>query len=544
MGSYPKGVSVKEASFFFELPPILITLKLWKFENNSMNRFLTRLLTVIFINCHLISMAQVTPANRSVLNYRLIGFSVPEQEGVTEYEFEVSEFIITDTGTSIAKPVFTKKSNSNRLIGKVPDFGKTYVWKVNYHTKQGLSKTSDLYRFTTGENLFIDTSRYRLRVTHNLRKDNLYIYADGLRALFDMNGDPLWYLPDIPGIVDSGTTVRDLKVTSQGTITFITENGIHEIDYAGNLLWQGPDDGVVSGDKTERYHHEFTRLTNGKYMVCGNEIYWIALPDNAIDELQQYRRVKKMNGKYYTPTECGTIIEYDENKKVTWYWKSSEMFGNDYLLHANPPTDGTVDTRTHLNGFYFDEEKKNIYLSFRDISSIVKIAYPSGEKLAAYGRYGGQVSTSGLLFYGQHSCRINRNGELYFFNNNSVRNPDPEKVSSILVLKEPAKATEELQTIWKFTCDIDTVTRPVSGSGGNVYELNDGAIMASMGSVNRIFIVTKDKKIEWNAFVEARLVKEWQAISNYRASVIEDDNILNRLVYSPRLKKSIKKIDN
>ena len=87
------------------------------------------------------------------------------------------------------------------------------------------------------------------------------LFFDNTRTLYNMSGEPLWYLPIIKGVSDSNIgAIRDIKLTDEGTITFLTPKNIHEIDYFGNVLWSGPNDGGVSGDTVEQYHHEITRL--------------------------------------------------------------------------------------------------------------------------------------------------------------------------------------------------------------------------------------------------------------------------------------------
>lgn len=88
-----------------------------------------------------------------------------------------------------------------------------------------------------------------------------------------MNGKPVWYLP---AQLAENNNVRDIKLTRHGTITYvIDELGVYETNYNGNIVWQGPNNGVVSKDRLEHYHHEFTRLNNGDYMALAQNFqYW------------------------------------------------------------------------------------------------------------------------------------------------------------------------------------------------------------------------------------------------------------------------------
>jgi len=67
------------------------------------------------------------------------------------------------------------------------------------------------------------------------------------------------YLPFIEGRNPAPT---DLKLTTFGTITFISGNA-YEVDYNGKVLWQAPNNGYVSHMDHEILHHEFTRCRTG-----------------------------------------------------------------------------------------------------------------------------------------------------------------------------------------------------------------------------------------------------------------------------------------
>lgn len=502
-----------------------------------MIRVLGCIAIMLMINCgQYTCMAQVTPANRSVLNYRLIGFSVPEQEGVTEYEFEVSEFIITDTGTTIERPVFKKKTTNNRLIEKVPYFDRAYAWKVHYYNSGKLTGTSEAYRFATGYSPYTDTTKYRLRVLTNevLNKD-LLVFIDGLRAIFDMKGNALWYLPDIPEIVNEHTGIRDMKLTPQGTITFLTTGNAYEIDYNGNILWKGPELLNTGGDRTEGYHHEFTRLSNGNYMVLGSKIVKRKVPNHlkrAVDPVNT--RVENINGEKYLNMNFGTVMEYDQYGQIVWSWESADHFSDNEIFSLRP--DNQLRSGTHMNSFYFDESKKHVYTSYRNINTILKTNYPSGNVIARYGEGYVEEKTQEGLFYGQHACRINSKGQLYLFNNNNVQAAPPGDISSIIILEQPANEHDPLKKVWEYTCNIDTMSKHMTVSGGSVIELNTGDMLVCMGEVNRNFIVTLQQQITWNALVEKRdEASNWLPTTNcYRSWPIQTRQEQELLIYSTR----------
>lgn len=337
-----------------------------------------------------------------------------------------------------------------------------------------------------------------------------------------MKGMPVWYLPNIPGVLNENATVRDLKITPQGTITFIAGRAAVEVNYDGRIIWQAPDNGRVSKDTSEYYHHEFTRLPNGHYMVTGNEYINRKLP--AIKDTTIYQNewnVFKIGNDYYKRIECGTIIEYDTAKNVVWHWKSSGYLTDvDYFNQKMPS--GVPSGSTHLNGFYFDSPS-HIYISFRDLNRIIKIEYPSGKLIAEYGQTYDNASQNGL-FYGQHSCRISKAGRLYMYNNNVntvTRSANNRlSISTILELEDSTNNNGDMlsQKSWEFLCDIDTFARSYTLSGGSVVELPDEAFLVSMGIVPRCFIVNREKKVLWNVLTERNDHGSWVPYENYRVN--------------------------
>ena len=85
-------------------------------------------------------------------------------------------------------------------------------------------------------------------------------------------------------------------------------------------------------------------------------------------------------------------------------------------------------------------------------------------------------------------------------------------------------------------CPVDSVFT----SGGNVVELPDGSLFASMCvRYGNVLIVGRDKKLVWNAISEKWVpgLKKWTVTGNYRASIITGQKELERLVWGGEAKK-------
>ena len=153
------------------------------------------------------------------------------------------------------------------------------------------------------------------------------------------------------------------------------------------------------------------------------------------------------------------------------------------------------------------------------------------------------------MFCGQHSCRVTHDGYLYVFNNNDCNMPD---YPSIVMMQQPVSEKDTLKKIWEYTCapeemntesQLDKTYKPsvktdmpsLRRAGGNVMELPDGSIFASLCfPYANVFIVNRDKKILWNAIAEEWHAGEnkWMPKSQYRASIITDPKDLERLIWN------------
>ena len=520
-----------------------------------MNKRLIAVFLILFLSFGLLS-AQTIPAENSILNFRIAGFSLPKLQTKAYNCIEIANgtFFNTDSFNQniILKGVLT--DNSGIIV--LPAFGKSYTWRcVDSNSTNKKKNQSELHHFATGMIPEVDTAQARLRVLTAAQKyADGYVFLDGHRALYNMQGEPVWYLPDIAGFITETSTLRDLKITNRGTITFMyEEKGAYEITYDGKILWKAPNDGAVSGQKKETYHHEITRLSNGHYMIlgCEYELYNRHFPvrPDSLDFVFTNENLKKDTGEVkmdsfrqkFIDIPFGTVIEYDAEGKVAWSWKSSNYFkipGNPYhITRGHKP-----EVAPHENSFYFDEKNGWLYVGFRNISRIVKIKYPDGTVLNSWGDAPETVTTKNTsgLFCRQHSVRHSDRGYLYLYNNNSCY--QAEGVSNILKLKEGADG--ELTPFWSYQCTTEGSTMVHMGTykfpiGGNVVELPDSTMFVNMSSTySKVFILSDQKEILWSAIPEKlnTVSKLWEMTYNYRASMITSRSEFEQLLWSVKMK--------
>lgn len=484
---------------------------------------------LIFLAITKKGISQIFPKEGSKLNYVLTKFSVPGEAGVKQYEFRIAKGTQMNEKEFNSNIIFTLKDTSNRTVVKLPEYGSSYTWQVGYK-KGKKSYNSKLYHFSTDTSSIVDTQKYRIRVLSNNYTDStLLFFLDYAKALYDVNGMPVWFLPDVDSVVSKNIQIRDLKMTEDSTITFLSNDAAYEIDYKGNVLWRKEgseilkEHGIKIGRDNrslirEQCHHEFTKLRNGNYMLMSGENVLLKMPYADSVMAMTYGTVKTNDG-YYRNTEFGILAEYDAEGKLVWEWKASEYFADKVLFTPESEKSGLYYGTTHMNAFHFNEEDSVIYIGFRDVSSIVKIKYPEGNQLAHYGDF----SNSGNLFAVQHSCALNKAGNLYVFNNNAQSESQEEgEASSIVIFREIGIG--KLRKLWEFNCDIDKETPAIGLRGGNVVELDNGDMICCMGTSPRLFIVGKGKEVLFNAISEQwnAQEKKWVAFPQYRVNPVSN----------------------
>ena len=497
-----------------------------------------RLIIIIcFSIASLVLSAQVLPKDGSELSYRIVGLSFPSVKGFHDYGIEVADGNYVTEDSFVKNIVITRHCKINRAIVDVPAFGKTYTWRVIYTGKNKRAEKSALYHFSTVVSDAADTTSTRLRVLQGATAyTDHYITLEGSGAIYDMLGRLAWCMPGQNKF--AGNRI-DMKFTPQGTITFLAGQTGYEISYDGKVLWRTPPHDTVCGsDGPDFYHHEFTRLSNGHYMVLGTEYMWCkthyvndscyitATVDNANHAGTKGGAGVKNRARF------GVIIEFDEQGKVVWSWKSSQyLLSSDYVYYH--PADTNLKYEPHDNAFFFDEKNKAIYLGFRHLGRIVKIEYPSGKVLDVYGEKfkKGESQKGNDLFCCQHSLNISSDGSLYIFNNNSCH--DSSALPTILMVRESGRGV--LKKEWEYPCTAEVSTPGGFPSGGNATELPDGSMYICMGSdYGKCLIVSRDKQILWSALPEKYDAEEkiWKVPKKtYRSAIISRKD-LERMIWN------------
>ncbi len=522
--------------------------KIIKLPGNTVYK-ITALL-FFFFTCLSRGAAQILPKQDSKVNYRIIAFSIPAIRNSNGYVLEIAKGSYTTEDSFSRNLITTVNSIDNTVVTEVPTWGTSYTWRMTSATGNAKKKRSEFHQFSTGTCANIDTTITRLRIVQNADeyKDH-YVFLDGTRALYNMDGDAVWYLPVNEDLFKENARMCDMKLTPFGTITFIIADQAYEVNYDGVLVWKGPANERGGMDKSEHFHHEFTRLANGHYMVLGNEFTEIEKSDST-----QQRTVNKrvLQSQQKNKMAFGTLIEYDNNGVVKWIWRSADHFKQSDIFERGG-VKNKAELSPHDNAFFYDEKNGNIYMSFKNISTIIKIKYPEGTVINTYGERfeKGKEAKGNGFFCGQHACKLSSKGDLYVYDNNSCGTP---AVPRIVMMKEPETGNAQLKTTWYYNCVADDsvagtrkpgqVFKYDFSSGGNAIELADGSMFACMSGYitdsaftsfspvdSKVFIVGRDKKIKWCAIPEKWNPgsKKWRRITQYRASIITSKKELEQL---------------
>ncbi len=479
-----------------------------------------------------IAHAQVWPAEGASLHYRIIGFSLPKEKGARHYTIQIAKGVYNIDDSFQRHASITISEDTNKIIGEVPAFGENYTWRYLAIGNENKVK-SPLFHFSTQSAKWIDEDSVRLRVMKpaTAHKED-YVFLDGNKALYDMDGNPVWYTPAIDKRKRSERP-RDIKLSNDGTLTFLLVDEIYELSYDGAILWKGPAQpkSRKKADSTvNHHHHEFTKLANGHYMTLGFDRAWWPLsfkPDSLILSKLKTRIKRDSNNKYYQGITFAVLLEYDAAGKIVWSWNISDYFKRSDLAVRKLPM-GLYDLDdTHANAFHFDEKRKEIVLSFRNLNRVLKIEYPSGKVLNTYGRlYDPAFKRTMLMnkwFCGQHCSRISQDGYLYVFNNNICH---PAHGATLTMLKDAVGKKDSLEVVWEFECPMEELTKEershmVFNTGGSVYELADKSMFCCMGSgYGKSFIVNRDKEIVWEAQPEIWKKGKWARMNEYRGSMV------------------------
>lgn len=472
----------------------------------SKNRLKGLLLLPVFLGFFHAAFAVFSPQSGDTLTFRQVHFQWNPIWRADSYQLRMWESASEGLPPPLSAPdtLLYAASHNSVVVSEELAFGKSYLWQVHAYIGDSLVYTSVKRGFHIRTAPRMDPALFRHRVVADLLPagDAGYFFIDKPGVAIDRKGAPVWFFPS-----DKVSRVFNLQLLPNGHIAYLRPAGkgegnedllLEEITLRGDMVWRAPNDGQVSGHEHEYYHHDFQRLSNGHYMVLGN----------------QYVSRQPKGAKGAITARYGTLIEYDTTGKAVWFWRSQ-----DYLQDIDVFDAGLKDNPTHLNGFCFDEATGLIYVSFRYIDRIVQIAYSTRQVVNSFGRKmpSGEARSGDGLFFHQHSPRIAGN-QLYLYDNRMGKGADT--VSSVVVLKIPKDADSAIQVRDRYVLNFGSKRSSWSESKGDVDILPAGKVLACMGAIPRTVVWDEQQGLVWQVEHESRPDSEtpWRGIEgNYRA---------------------------
>ncbi len=474
--------------------------------------FSVLILLQIFVTFNLFS--QVTPKDSSDINYTQVLFEFPAVKNAKYYFLQVTE----RQNTAWTKQY--KCETSTYIVSNLK-FGKIYKWRaIAFDEKNKKVDSTRYYAFRIKGVDLINTNLFRIKLNSadSGNKSNDLIFIDYSRTAINKEGTPVWYLPDIGNKVNATQRIRDLKMTHDGNFTFLTNYSAIECNINGEIVWETPEPIKSKGDSMGFYHHEFTKLKNGNYIVLGTKYVYKEFPDSIKNNsIEKYNTFKNIDGKKYIRIEYGLVYEFTSKKELVWQWDSEDYLSLDDLFHH-----GNADTipivGAHLNSVDVNNENTEILLGFRDLSRVIVIDKKTKEIVESYGdKLFASIKTHQFKnFRFQHDARFLGDSSISLFNNNAIYY-NKNLTSSLMIFN---RNKFKSQTDTDFNCLFDTITDGRSLKGGSVQKLKNGNFLVCMGQLNRIFEITGDGKIMWDGFCERYLTaeKKWTNYPQYRVS--------------------------
>jgi hypothetical protein len=445
--------------------------------------------------------AEIRPANNARLNYTQVMFEYNAVEGADHYQIIISQ--VKDRQNA------PKVINSSSLACLVNgfQFDKSYLWHYEAYTADKMIFRSEGFIFSIISSYLVDPKLFYSSVSSSIdgKFNDDIVFLDYRGIAIDRKGQPVWYYPYESKNIDKDPLLRNVRMTNDGTITCLDDSSCYEYTIDGKLLWKAPDDGKISGDKNEHYHHDFKKLNDGTYLTAGWKYEY---------EQNLYNPAVRCQVRY------NTIIQYDSSGKILWHWNEKDHVSRETIFGIYQASD-TIIAGTHMNAFDYDATEDAIVMSCRHNSSIVKIDKKTGNVIYQIGVYDNKKKAMGFapLFLHQHGMAIMPGHQLLIYDNNA--SDDANRGISyprITILKEPSKNLPAYKA-WEYECKSDRFPNGILGKGGYAMPLPNGNILACMGGANFAFEVTPAKEIVWLSFFEKYDSNnhKWDGFVNYRA---------------------------
>jgi hypothetical protein len=423
-------------------------------------------------------------------------FEWEETYGADRYELAVYQHSMKDGRPVQQRVVNVKTKGIAWLVTQGLSFGQGYHWQVKAFKKQQIVAESPSYVFDISTSPRVMNDSFRAEVSHWGKLGQGIVFLDRSAMAICKMGKPVWFLPMPNDSVDQWM-VRDLELTPQGTISYIDGRGAYEKDLMGNLLWQAPDNGEVSGGNREEYHHEMRKDKDGSYWLAGSA-YEVG------GKGQQAAQGVRYN----------TILRYDAQGGLLWSWDERNSLRQDtFFARKSQSVQGS-----HLNGFALAQGGEQLFMSFKNLSDVLLYDLALGRFVASL-QHPGDAGTAG--FRQQHGPFLTAKREILIYNNNISEKADGEADTAVhpsaMVFRQYPPG-RRYRLVWEYPVRSPRYPQGIKGKEGYVSETAAGTLLICPGGVNYAIEVGRNKQKRWEGYFYRRSGRDtaWKPYSNYR----------------------------
>ena len=445
---------------------------------------------IIFFNISFCAL--INPIHNSNLNYVHVLFEWEQEPDAVSYNFQLS----TSENFNNDNIILEHNETSTIFIEKnLIDWENTYFWRVQPIYLDGtIGSFSNINLFTTNENKFnITTIQNDEIINEGLIAFSAWdSYESGI---FDYNGKEVWN--------DGDLDVNLIYYDNYGRMYGFKEinNNHYPVYYNHNdIFW------INNNQNISFNAHEIYPLPNGNLLCSQNFITQGPIyVGNWTPFFQSIGYVADGIVNEF-PWLVQKIIEIDyETKEVVWEWNPLDHINmNDYDQYTmwNIALNAGFYDWTHFNSLDFDSEDSSIYLSFRSLSSIVKIDYPTGNKIWTIGppyphiQSGNENICSNLEFSFQHNIQRLNNGSFLLFDNGNLSSLMFENQNNISrIIEFEIDSNNECESIFEYSLASELFS-PGMGSVQKLFNNNYiiNTISPSSGINGTVLEITSDKE--------------------------------------------------
>lgn len=424
------------------------------------------------------------PLDHSILTSKYVYFQWQSVPDVELYQLHIATI---DSGKFEDNLIISLNDNTHgRLEKNSLEFGNNYRWRVRAVTMLGdtLNWSNEHYF-----GIVVLPDSIREGFTPSVAKleamqPGLTISSPfGIPVGIEHDGEVVWYLP---GERHWNNGQWALSQLANGNFISLHRGGIRIFNVNNDTL------NYINPAEFRGMHHEVVRTSNRNYLTLIPSLRWLPAGNDSI---------------YW---KADRIIELNVDGDLIWSWDcwdylSTEDF--DRGEYNNVPPRGIFDW-THANAAFLNKREDAIYLSLRNLSRIVKIAYPCGEIIWSMG----QQMASGdidfgteLEFFRQHSPEVLEDESILLYDNHWIFG-EIGKFSRAIKIGINMDNDDSARLEWQYEHQF-------SRTQGDVNRLDNGNILINTGSSFFFYEVDRSGEIIWE--IQSNL-----AVGNYRAERI------------------------